>query len=769
MQNNLHLYLCVFERLKLFQTLAFILFFIDIPVVFADSSSQNEILEEPTYLNPLEVVEKSVSGIVRDLPVSRTFFTSENLRENNISDVPDLSTEIPGLFSKQMLSGNNQLTLRGIGLTSIRPNSSSPVATYVDGRYLSYGPMLAFPFFDIEDVLIEKGPQGTRYGRNSEGGALHVKSKPVSLIPETFASLGISSFQTIDSELTVGGPLSENIAGRLALFSQQRSGGYIDNRFTGETVGDRNTLAARGRLKWQADKQFSATLEFRGGRIRQDTLPYEHIGTVDPLTGTEPCAPVAQGFRSEGACTDFLGYFDPDDDPYSSDLSYSLGDQKTVDIWGTSLFLDYQLNGINISSITTYERVIQEVGDDIDASPFIQQDIRHIDNIYTLSQEFHIEGQRGKFDWLLGTHYAHDQIKGSQRIDSPDLFLTNALTQNKQDTDVIALFGHTNWNFNKSWSLSSGLRINYENIKYIGGSVDLNPTATSIIQGGPGIAPIGPIVTSFTNDRIDDTDVTGTLGIQYSPSYKWSWYANTSKGHKTGSFPGTFTASNDQLRPSESDDLYALETGLSTYLLGGDLHIEASVYRYWWKNFQAFTKQFRGGIAVYDISNIGDADILGVETNLKWQPNNSWDFDAGISWTDSEISSNKLLAGGLNANGNQLPNTPELTLRLGAGYERHIGQSGWEMGISSRALYQDNVFFELANQPIFTENSYWLLNASAVLISPKENVKIRLYGKNLTDKVYKTQSFDLIGFGNAFSLYGEPRTIGISIEWLGLW
>lgn len=79
--------------------------------------------------------------------------------------------------------------------------------------------------------------------------------------------------------------------------------------------------------------------------------------------------------------------------------------------------------------------------------------------------------------------------------------------------------------------------------------------------------------------------------------------------------------------------------------------------------------------------------------------------------------------------------------------------------------YQDDVFFNSANDPLFEADGYWLVNARASWTSRDENFGVALWGRNLGDEEYLTYAFDLSELGFHELMLGLPRTIGIEFSY----
>jgi len=113
---------------------------------------------------------------LQSVPVAVTALTANALQTNRVQNVGDLTGLAPGLTVTMNSGGQNSgtISLRGVTSTAFFPGQSSGIGTYIDGVYLGSINGTLGDLSDIARVEVLRGPQGTLFGRNSNGGAISI-------------------------------------------------------------------------------------------------------------------------------------------------------------------------------------------------------------------------------------------------------------------------------------------------------------------------------------------------------------------------------------------------------------------------------------------------------------------------------------------------------------------------------------------------------------------------------------------------------------------
>lgn len=245
---------------------------------------------------------------LQDVPIALTAFSAEDIQARQIDTVADLRFSAPNVsYSKGNFTGSN-FKIRGVGTDLVAATGDGGVAFHVNDV-----PLITprdTEYFDIEQLIILRGPQGTLYGRNATGGTVNVvthRADPEALAGNIEGQYG--NHDTVRAKGMINVPLGDKLAVRLAGFSLQRDG-YTDNIATGNDIDGRDQWALRGSLQWQPGDNTTIALmtsymEEDSSRTRSpkqlchndpsallgclpDKLAYDAVNPLAQLTGVIP-------------------------------------------------------------------------------------------------------------------------------------------------------------------------------------------------------------------------------------------------------------------------------------------------------------------------------------------------------------------------------------------------------------------------------------------------------------------------------------------------
>jgi iron complex outermembrane receptor protein len=259
---------------------------------------------------------------IQDVGIAINAFSGDQMRDLGIERSWDIAAFSPGVHISGNLAGQNtQFSIRGVTQNDFNDIIEAPNAVYLDEGYFAVAQAQTFATFDVERVEILKGPQGTLFGRNATGGLVqYVSRKPSFDEVDGFAELTYGLFDSdsdaehIRLETAIGGPLSENLAGRFAILYNEHDG-YLNNLYvdptdpfgavgggfigvpgagndpgpgSGADMGDDETLAMRGTLLGQVGEDTTITFSVNYAETEVATGPYQSkptIGVFDGVAG----------------------------------------------------------------------------------------------------------------------------------------------------------------------------------------------------------------------------------------------------------------------------------------------------------------------------------------------------------------------------------------------------------------------------------------------------------------------------------------------------
>src|SRR3954469_4012387 len=227
----------------------------------AVASAQQPPAQEEGQLEEVTVTAERRAENVRDVPSSISTVSHEDLAvlSTGGQDVRLLAARVPSLNVESSFGrAFPRFYIRGYGNGDFRLNASQPVSLIYD-EVVQENPILkGFPIFDLDQIEVLRGPQGTLFGRNTPGGVVKFDSvRPASELGG-YLNVSDATFNTMNVEGAVNVPLGEGWAARVSGLYQHRDN-YVGNSLTGkkdeyEGYDDR---AARLQVKYENDN-FSA-------------------------------------------------------------------------------------------------------------------------------------------------------------------------------------------------------------------------------------------------------------------------------------------------------------------------------------------------------------------------------------------------------------------------------------------------------------------------------------------------------------------------------
>jgi len=744
------------------------------------TSAPARVIAQQATLEEIVVTATRRKERLQDVASSATVFSGEDLQALRVLEPQDLAEQTPGLLAKY---GPNGLAtvgfyMRGVGINDFTGTVDPSVGVYVDEVFQPTPDMLNFAVYDIERVEVLRGPQGTLYGRNSTGGAINfITARPTPEF-EGYARAGYGSFDTFTASGALSGPLSETLLGRLSMsaINASSSDGYSFNRFTNNDLGKNESLAARGQLQWQPSEDFTLRVMYNYGDSKSEQALLQHVGTRDPANLANVCAPVIAGRVDEGACVDFLGYFDGDGDVYdgAANVDPEL-DLRSDDV---TLTMDWNIGNATLTSISGYADFSKRQSQDIDASPNVVADNFTFNDVENFSQEIRLTSDDSfRWPWIVGANYGKTDIDWFQTIDLSQLAIPTS-NGAVQSTEAWALFGQLTIPLSETFDFVGGLRFTNETRDWTGatfvgtfGSLDeaLASGAPRLSQlplpdGDPGQGGPLDFPTSLEEDKVDFSAV-----LRYRPSEDAMYYASISEAFRSGGYSSAVIFSQAALEPYAPETLRSYEIGMKLSLAENRVRFNTSAFFYDYEDFQATF--VRATEASARLQNAGDVEIIGLEASLDWVPVTNLTLGAGVALLDTEIVETDVvlppLDGGPESTieGNEIPNAPNVTFNGRIRYEWPVGGT-LAAAIQTDFNYVDEHFLEPNNREYLSEDGYFLANARVSLLSQGGPWQVSAWVKNLSDEEYRTAAQDLaLSLGFSEIVMGMPTTWGVDFEY----
>jgi iron complex outermembrane receptor protein len=735
-------------------------------------------LAQDTEVRRVETVTVTARRIEENqqvVPVAVTAFSAARLEEEGNVTTGALQGAVPNLNIVQGRGSGSSANvfIRGVGQPDALATFDPAVGVYVDDVYYSRIRGALLDIFDVERIEVLRGPQGTLYGKNTIGGALKLVSKKPDDEFRASIRAGYGDYNALDVNARISGPLVEGVlAGGLSLYRGTRDGYVTDPLTPSREYNDKDTSAARGQLAWTVSDSFKVdvavdyTEENPGMTVgRQENLLF---ATALVVAGAIPLSTVPPG-----------------DFNFRSATTPGLPNSQTLTHWGVSVNATWDISdALTLKSITAYRDLAYDDYIDIDATRFELGDVFVGVEQDQVSQEFQLSYDAGGRIAAVGGLYAlQENIASRQQAFGDDIFVLrlaptlvlpitfDRFIRDSLNTYSYAAFGQVDFRLTDALKVTAGLRYTEENKSYN------RATFTRSNQAFLDSART-PALTFAFNRKVSFDDTSPMVSIDYKASENLFFYARAAKGFKSGGINGRANAAGQEV-PYAPEEATTYEAGVKSDWLNGRYRVNATIFFNDYKNFQArVTQPDPTLLAVLNVLNAGKLETSGLEVEFAAAPTNALSLEAQIGLLDASYKDFRDRRAVNSDRSFQTPAfAPELTARFAGAYRFEMGEAGaLTLGAdasfrSEMALAVDNSIITAAGFinglpavtgqrfPGMWQDDYWLYNARLVWTSPDERFTAGLYGRNLSDEVYKTdaQEFsDIAGIQTAY--YGAPRT-----------
>lgn len=763
-----------------------------VPAAYAQAASPDDIPapQSEAGLDEIIVTAQKRSQSANDVGITINAFTGDTLKARGALTAEDIATFTPALtVSTTSALGVPSYSIRGVGFQDYSTGASSTVGLYFDEVSLPYAVMTRGTIFDLQRVEVLKGPQGDLYGRNTTAGQINfISNRPTRDFAAGF-TVSYGRFGTFDGEGYVSGPLTENIRGRLAAKVVESSSGWQKSLTRDDRLGKKNSVALRGLL--DIDLSDNATLQLNAHWIddhSENQAPTPFDGTNKPGIGQATALPLPGPVAfSEG-------------DTYAADWNPGdLRPKRNNRLAGTSARLDWDLGGINLTALGSYDNFKRDERNDWDGTIYRDSQIRNRTNIDAVSAELRLTSkQNDGFNWIAGVFYSYDRLKETYDYDLSESFYGTALGLNQisnryeQRTEAIAAYGHAELQLAPKLQLVLGGRFTHERRSWRGCTYDVDGSFSGFWNalGFPGLTTGGcgtlndiddanPATPAFDFgfgifDRTIKADkFMGKISLNYKPSDNVLLYASASSGFKSGGFNGAVALTFSQLEPYGPERLNAYEAGIKATLFNRSLQFNAAAFYYDYRQKQERQQAVTPVGGIGGQTNVPRSRILGAEVDIHWMPVKGLTIDAGGSYLDSKVTEwqavdtdasswpNTIVT--FDASGLRLAQSPKWQGNLTVEYRSPLTDAlDWTVGGD---MTTTSAFVGVTGAERFRTavEGYTLFNARAGIVARNDRWRFMVWGKNLTDKYYYTAAF-IGGNGPYVRMNGLPATYGATFS-----
>jgi iron complex outermembrane recepter protein len=376
----------------------------------ADTSAN--VTQSPAVIEEIVVTAQRREQSIQDVGTSITAFDASELKKLGLTNVTDITQQVPGLQYQSYSPTITIFNLRGISQNDFGDHHEAPVAVYSDDVYVASMGAIAGSMYDLQRVEVLRGPQGTLFGRNATGGLLHYISQRPTQNAGGYIDVSGGRFGDLEAEGALNMPLSDSVASRLS-FSVDRHDGLIKN-LVGPDANTSNQYAARLQLLYRPGDAGEVLVKFYGVRNSNEISPSyawnascNNLGLLAPgqtcnagVNGLGAFVPVNQNIYGTCPGCDQSGYRNNNQDPFIQSFDRRGIFDRTV--YGLSVHVDSDLGGAKLASVTDFMHLRKRYGEDSDGSPNFQFNFDTYQTFHQFSQELHLSGQRENLRWISG-------------------------------------------------------------------------------------------------------------------------------------------------------------------------------------------------------------------------------------------------------------------------------------------------------------------------------------------------------------------------------
>jgi iron complex outermembrane receptor protein len=725
-------------------------------LVSAPAMAQSAAAPEAGYtVEDLVVTAQRRSENIRDVPFAVTAVNQETLAEVAAGggDILSMSARVPSL---QVESSNGRYAprfyIRGLGNVDFDFNASQPVSVVLDEVVLENVFLKGFPLFDVQQLEVLRGPQGTLFGRNTPAGVVKIDTVKPSNQFGGFGSVAVGNLGSVRAETGVTIPLSDTLQVRLAGLWNHRDD-WVDNMYdapfvdrNGKDLGNFDDVAGRVHVAWAPTDKFSALLTLQA-------RDYDGTGTMNRAN-----------VLTKGS-NELNGDFDRNRVFYDGGRN-NFQKQETR---SGSLQLAYDFGPATLTGVVGSYWGASKGNGDIDGgvasapagapykTPFNSETGTLDSDLQQDTYELRLASNGdGRFGWQVGAFYWEERFNLiSATFNGVGGLQPTIVTDIVQESDSWSLFGQGDYQVIQALKLTAGLR-------YTDDGRDFRGQRT---LGAP----------LDVTKQVSDEQVSWDVSALYEVNDQLNLFARVAKGYRGPSIQGRIATSN-VVTTADSETVMSYEVGLKSRLWEGRARLNATAYVY-----EVSDPQFTaiGGEGNFNqLINADKGEGYGVEIDGDVYLGAGFNLAGGFAWNHTEIKDSDLLVAfcgagctvtdpivnvgttrRANIDGNPFPQAPEYTANITLNWVHSLANGG-EVFASTDWVMQKDFNLFLYESVEFMQDTSFEGGARAGWRDLDLGLEAAVYVRNITDEANVIGAID---FNNLTAFVNEPRTFGIQL------
>jgi len=666
---------------------------------------------EPERLEEIVVTAALRPVPLAAFPASATVIDAAALEAAGLQHFQDVMALVPNLNWSGGTSRPRYFLLRGVGELEQYQGAPNPSVGFLIDDVDFSGVGMPATSFDVEQVEVLRGPQGTRYGANALAGLINVRTRAPRPEHELLAEFTAGGDGLWAAGLAAGGPLGFGGGNAWRVAAQQaRSDGFRRNRYLErDDTNGRDELTLRGRLALEAAPGWQVGLSVLYADLDNGFDAF----APDNSLHTRSDRPGRDAQRSSGGSLRVTGpvgaaTLQSTTAFADSDIVYSFdGDWGNDPDWGEYAPYDY---------FSRYDRERRS----------LSQDLRMVSRTTAADDGF---------GWLLGA-YALRLTEDNRQRDEFSGELIRPVLSARYEAVNAALYGEAERGLGDRAVLTGGLRVE---------------TRSSDYRDSDGAA-FSP----------RDTMLGGHLSLAGDLSGGRGWYLSASRGYKAGGFNiGALVP--DERREFEPEYLWNLEGGLRHASGDGRFAAEVALFHMWRESQQVATSfQLDPGDPlsyVFYTDNAARGRNYGLEASLSWSVRPGLALAANVGLLHTEYLGYRY--GERDLDGREQAHAPGWQYSLSAEWN---GTRGWmaRADLSGSDAFYFDASHDQRSQP------YSLLNLKAGYAG--DRWAVYAWGRNVLDERHAVRGFyfglEPPDYANELYVqWGDPRQFGVTLQW----
>lgn len=645
--------------------------------------------------------------LLKDMPSSITMITAKQVASNQIKSLEEVNVFAPNFF---MVNYGTKLTspiyIRGIGAKKNAP----AVGLYVDGIPYFEIASMNFDFFEIAQLEVLRGPQGTLYGRNTMGGLININTR--SPLDYQGLNMNLSAAQYGMYNATIGyyDKLKNNKFAYSLSANYRHHEGFFKNTYDHRNVDKMQSYAARNRIVYRFDNQLLVQNILSFEKSFQNGYPYK--------------------------------LWDKDNQKLSN-VNYNDASAYDRLMLNEGLKLSYDSKNWTADAAFSYQMIDgkQTIDQDFTEKPLYFVTQKEKQNMFSAEAILRSKNIK-RYSYLFGAFAFLQYLDKEVQVNIKPRALLS-LKNYKQKIASIGFFHQSELKLTEHLIVTAGVRYNYEQsaLTYSQAATKNNHTR-SIVQD-----------TLYPN--LGEHIFLPKLSLTYHFSKQISAYLLYATGYKSGGFNSTFERPQDL--KFEKQMSYNYEIGYKQSLFQGKVYADFALFLSKIDG-QQIARSVPSGRGTY-LKNAGHSQNRGLEFSLKIAEIRGFELNVGYGYTQAIIEKYEK-NDSINYNGNIAPYVPAHTLNGMLAKTFYIKSNKYLKNIRLQLDYQQlgDIYWRLEND--FKQTTYGLLNANVSLSS--EQLTLTFWAKNISNTNYHT--FMLSSLGKTFYQQGQPRQLGISLS-----